>query len=167
MKYLKRQEGMVLPLVVGLVAVVIVVVGVAVWQLQKAKASPVASSSPTPTTVVQASSTPTASLAPTATPAPSDSSLIVSAMKSDISSRGSSPSAGTQLILRKLEGNYARVDVNPPHGGGYFELLKRNSSGTWSVSFWGQNISPSQEVSLGFPSGFSNSVDTSQVVFTY
>ncbi len=62
MKYLKHQEGMVLPLVV-LVAVVVAVIGVAVWQSQKAKTNQ-ATSSPTPTPVAQASSTPTVTPTP-------------------------------------------------------------------------------------------------------
>jgi hypothetical protein len=63
MKYLKRQEGVVLPLAILLVAVVAVVVGVAVWHSQKAKTNH-ATSSPTPTSVAQASSTPTATPSP-------------------------------------------------------------------------------------------------------
>jgi hypothetical protein len=69
MKYLKRQEGMILPLVVGLVALVAVVIGVAVWQSQKAKTEGIkATASPSPSVVAQASSAPTA----TATPAPAN-----------------------------------------------------------------------------------------------
>jgi len=62
MRYLKRQEGVVLPLVVGLVAVVAIVIGLAVYQAQRAKTNQ-ATSSPTPSPTTQASSTPT----PTAT----------------------------------------------------------------------------------------------------
>lgn len=69
MQYLKRQEGVVLPLLIGLVALVVVVIGLAVWQSQHAKTKAnQASTSPTPTAVAQASSTPT----PTATPAPAN-----------------------------------------------------------------------------------------------
>ncbi len=69
MKYLKRQEGMVAPLVIGLAAVVIIVVGVAVWQSQKAK--PQVTASPTPT--VKASTSPT----PTATPVSGTTSFAI------------------------------------------------------------------------------------------
>ncbi len=49
MKYLKRQEGIVLPLVVGLVALVFVVVGVAVYNARQHKTGQTASTSPSPT----------------------------------------------------------------------------------------------------------------------
>ena len=69
MKHLKRQQGSVLPLVIGLVVVLAVVVGVAVTQAQKAKTKQ-STSSPSPT----ATATPVArtSTSPTATPAPSN-----------------------------------------------------------------------------------------------
>jgi hypothetical protein len=67
MKYLKRQEGMIIPLVIGLVVLVIVVVGVALSQSQHAKPKAnTATNSPTPTAVTQASSSPVPTVAPTA-----------------------------------------------------------------------------------------------------
>ena len=64
MKYLKRQEGMTAPLVVGLLAVVAIVVGIAVWQSQRVKPHASASPTPTPTRAAQASPTPTTTPAP-------------------------------------------------------------------------------------------------------
>lgn len=69
MKYVKRQEGMILPLVVGLVALILVVVGLAVWQSQQAKkTADSTNTTPSPTSAAQGSRTP----APTATPTQSN-----------------------------------------------------------------------------------------------
>jgi uncharacterized membrane protein len=67
MKYLKRQEGMITPLVIGLVVLVIVVVGVAVWQSQHAKTrANTATNAPTPSASARASSSPSSTATPTA-----------------------------------------------------------------------------------------------------
>lgn len=65
MNYLKRQEGVVQLLVVGLVVAVLIVVGLAAWQFQKAKTADQTASSPTPTLVASSSPSPASSATPT------------------------------------------------------------------------------------------------------
>jgi hypothetical protein len=164
MKYLKRQEGMVLPLVIGLVALVVVVVGVAVWQSQKAKTKADQTAvSPSPSTVAQASSSPSH----TASPVQTDQDLILALLKAHYSKNGQTPSAGTKYLLCKLEAGYATV-LDQPNGAGGGDLLLKKSQGNWSIAYEGQNLDETTATQLGFPSGFGNACSSSSpVLYTY
>ena len=163
MKYASNDRGIVPVLVVILVAVLVVAVGVAVYNVSKSNHKDVNTSATSPTPV------PTSGMAssqPTPTPTPSDTDMIVAAVKAHLSSSGQTPVSGTKIILSKLQGDDAMVNVSGPAAGGVFELLKKNQ-GSWSVVFDGQNISPATESSLGFPQGFSSTGLTNTVLYTY
>lgn len=163
MKYASNERGMTTVLAAIVVVLIIVAAGFAAYSWNKSKTgdSQTAKNSSSPST--SPSSTATSTPAPT----PSDQSLITAAVKANLSSSGQTPASGTTLTLAKLEGNYAMVNVTGAQAGNSFELLKK-SGDSWDVAFEGQNISPTQEQNLGFPTGFtSTGTFSTAVLYTY
>jgi hypothetical protein len=169
MKYSSNERGMVPILVIVLVVVLVAAAGVAVYNVQKSrqKVAQTVNSSPSPSSS-SSNASPAATATPTPTPAPTDQQLITEALKAYFASHGSTPAHGSQLILHKLEGNYAlaRLAVNSGAGGGMI-LVKKNQ-GAWSVVWEGQNGLDTAIKQYGFPQSFNTYGSAgSTVLYTY
>jgi|ERR1022692_122740 cytoskeletal protein RodZ len=160
MKYLKNEQGNVIPIALVLVVVIVIVAILAVRAHNKADQ---VTSSPTPSAVV------TTSTSPTVTPiAATDDELIASSIKSYDLANNVAPASGTTLKLTKNTGSAAEVQVNYPGPSSGSLVLLKKANGTWTVVYAGQNYDSSNESRDGLPVGFVNSSPTmSSLIFTF
>jgi cell division septation protein DedD len=129
MKYLKRKDGMVLPLAIVLIAVVIIVVGLAIYTATKSSQKDVhtvsASSSP--------SESPVTKVSPTPTPSQSDNDLIAQAVRTYTPQSANDTVAGITIV-----GSNAKGNGTTPGAASSYEFISHKDNGTWKIVYRGQ-----------------------------
>lgn len=78
---------------------------------------------------------------------------LTASVKTQLTSQGAGSNVQSEVIARKVQGQFARVDVETPQGG-YMMLLKQIGN-TWKTVYTGQDLDSATEQSLGFPANFA------------